>query len=116
MGLPRASRTAQNGTKVNGPFTKAMVGGYAFAMLLIYAAAIAAAPPEPKLSAKEEEEVRKVAKSLLETLKKEKLVLDWREKQQARAAVLTVQVATCIFTVAHSLSHCYPQYVDNYVE
>jgi type I restriction enzyme R subunit len=43
--------------------------------------------PEPKLSRKEEEEVKKVAKSLLETLKREKLVLDWREKQQARAAV-----------------------------
>lgn len=43
--------------------------------------------PEPKLSKKEEEEVKKVAKTLLETLKREKLVLDWREKQQARAAV-----------------------------
>jgi type I restriction enzyme R subunit len=43
--------------------------------------------PEPELSRKEEEEVKKVAKTLLETLKKEKLVLDWREKQQARAAV-----------------------------
>jgi type I restriction enzyme R subunit len=43
--------------------------------------------PEPKLSKKEEEQVKKVAKSLLATLKKEKLVLDWREKQQARAAV-----------------------------
>lgn len=43
--------------------------------------------PEPKLSAKEEEQVKKVAKSLLATLKKEKLVLDWREKLQARAAV-----------------------------
>src|ERR1700730_12320910 len=42
---------------------------------------------EPKLSRKEEDEVKKVAKTLLETLKKEKLVLDWREKQQARAAV-----------------------------
>jgi len=31
--------------------------------------------------------VKTVAKSLLETLKREKLVLDWREKQQARAAV-----------------------------
>jgi type I restriction enzyme R subunit len=43
--------------------------------------------PEPKLSKKEEEQVKKVAKTLLETLKKEKLVLDWRAKQQARAAV-----------------------------
>jgi type I restriction enzyme R subunit len=43
--------------------------------------------PEPKLSQKDEEAVKKIAKSLLATLKREKLVLDWREKQQARAAV-----------------------------
>jgi type I restriction enzyme R subunit len=43
--------------------------------------------PEPKLSRKEEDEVKNVAKTLLQTLKREKLVLDWREKQQARAAV-----------------------------
>ena len=43
--------------------------------------------PEPRLSRKEEEEVKNVAKTLLQTLKREKLVLDWREKQQARAAV-----------------------------
>jgi type I restriction enzyme R subunit len=43
--------------------------------------------PEPKLGPKEEAEVKTVAKSLLETLKREKLVLDWREKQQARASV-----------------------------
>jgi type I restriction enzyme R subunit len=40
-----------------------------------------------KLSKKEEEQVKKVAKDLLETLKKEKLVLDWKKKQQTRAAV-----------------------------
>jgi len=44
--------------------------------------------PEPKLKKKEELAVKKVARELLETLKKEKLVLDWRKKQQARAAVL----------------------------
>jgi len=43
--------------------------------------------PTPKLTKKEEEKVKVVAKELLETLKREKLVLDWREKQQARAAV-----------------------------
>jgi type I restriction enzyme R subunit len=43
--------------------------------------------PEPKLTAKEEAEVKKVAKDLLNTLKREKLVLDWRLKQQARAEV-----------------------------
>jgi type I restriction enzyme, R subunit len=39
------------------------------------------------LTAKEEQHVKKVAKELLEKLKDEKLVLDWRKKQQARAAV-----------------------------
>lgn len=43
--------------------------------------------PEPTLSKKEEAEVKKVAKDLLETLKNEKLVIDWRLKQQARAEV-----------------------------
>ncbi len=32
-------------------------------------------------------EVKKVARDLLATLKKEKLVLDWRKRQQARASV-----------------------------
>ena len=44
--------------------------------------------PEMELKEKEKQEVKKVARSLLETLKKEKLVLDWRKKQQARADVL----------------------------
>lgn len=44
--------------------------------------------PEPKLSKGEEAEVKKVCKELLATLKREKLVLDWREKQQARASVM----------------------------
>jgi type I restriction enzyme, R subunit len=43
--------------------------------------------PDPKLSKKEEAEVKKVARDLLETLRKEKLVLDWRARQQSRAAV-----------------------------
>ena len=33
-------------------------------------------------------EVKKVCKELLTSLKREKLVLDWREKQQAKAAVM----------------------------
>ena len=33
--------------------------------------------------------MKKVARSLLETLKRERLVLDWRKKQQERARVLT---------------------------
>ncbi len=43
--------------------------------------------PNKKLSEKEKDEVKKVACSLLETLKREKLVLDWRKKQQAKANV-----------------------------
>jgi len=43
--------------------------------------------PEPDLSEKEKAEVKKVCKELLEKLKAEKLVLDWRNRQQAQAAV-----------------------------
>ena len=43
--------------------------------------------PEMTLSKKEEREVKKVARELLKTLKREKLVLDWRKRQQSRAAV-----------------------------
>ena len=35
----------------------------------------------------EEREVKEVAKQLLETLKREKLVLDWKKRQATRAAV-----------------------------
>jgi len=44
--------------------------------------------PEPVLTKAEEAEVKKVCKELLASLKREKLVLDWREKQQAKAAVM----------------------------
>jgi type I restriction enzyme, R subunit len=48
--------------------------------------------PAMTLSPKETKEVKKVAKELLETLKREKLVLDWRKRQQSRAAVrLTIE-------------------------
>jgi type I restriction enzyme R subunit len=43
--------------------------------------------PAIKLTKKEQRQVKKVARELLEALKMEKLVLDWRKKQQARAAV-----------------------------
>jgi len=43
--------------------------------------------PEVTLTKQEEREVRKVAKSLLQTLKQGKLVLDWRKTQTARAKV-----------------------------
>lgn len=43
--------------------------------------------PEVKLTKSEEAEVKKVARTLLETLKNEKLVLDWKKRQTTRAAV-----------------------------
>jgi type I restriction enzyme R subunit len=43
--------------------------------------------PEIKLTKAEEIEVKKVAKQLLATLKREKLVLDWKKRQSTRAAV-----------------------------
>ena len=43
--------------------------------------------PEPDLTAKDRKQVKKVARDLLEALKKGKLVLDWRKRQQARAQV-----------------------------
>jgi len=50
--------------------------------------------PEPELSEKERKQVKAVARSLLQTLKDEKLVLDWTKKEQARGAVRqTIEVA-----------------------
>ena len=43
--------------------------------------------PRPDITAKEEKQVKKVATDLLHTLKAQKLVLDWRKRQQSRAAV-----------------------------
>lgn len=43
--------------------------------------------PNMKLTKKEELRVKSVAKELLQKLKKGKFVLDWRKKQEARAAV-----------------------------
>ncbi len=43
--------------------------------------------PEVNLTKQEEKEVKQVARELLENLKREKLVLDWRKRQQSRAAV-----------------------------
>lgn len=39
------------------------------------------------LTDKEREQVKRVVRNLLETLKREKLILDWRKKQQSQAAV-----------------------------
>lgn len=43
--------------------------------------------PDMHLTKNEEQQVKEVAKELLSTLTHEKLVLDWRKKQQSRAAV-----------------------------
>lgn len=43
--------------------------------------------PEPPLTEAEREAVKKVARELLAKLKAERLVIDWRQKLQARAAV-----------------------------
>ncbi|MBW6470009.1 MAG: type I restriction endonuclease subunit R, partial [Methanosarcinaceae archaeon] len=43
--------------------------------------------PDISLTKKDELQVKKVAQKLLETLKGEKLVLDWRKRQQSRASV-----------------------------
>ncbi len=45
--------------------------------------------PEPALSEQDRAAVKRVAHDLLETLKREKLVLDWRKRQQTRAQVRT---------------------------
>lgn len=43
--------------------------------------------PEPDLSRTRELEVNKVIRDLLEALKRERLVPDWKKRQQTRAAV-----------------------------
>jgi type I restriction enzyme R subunit len=43
--------------------------------------------PALKLTKKERGQVKKIARDVLDTLKAERLVLDWRKKQQAKAAV-----------------------------
>jgi type I restriction enzyme R subunit len=43
--------------------------------------------PNIILTKKEKEQVKQVAKELLDTLKVERLVLDWRKQQKTRAAV-----------------------------
>jgi type I restriction enzyme, R subunit len=48
--------------------------------------------PDMKLSSEEKKQVKGVAQELLDTLKAERLVLDWRKKQQTRAFVqLTIE-------------------------
>jgi type I restriction enzyme R subunit len=60
--------------------------------------------PEISLTDQEKEEIKKIARDLLETLKREKLVLDWRKRQQARASVRV--------TVLDGLDRLPPAYTD----
>ena len=46
--------------------------------------------PDMTLTSKQEKQVKQAAKGLLETLKREKLGLDWRKRAQTRAQVLLV--------------------------
>lgn len=46
--------------------------------------------PDIELSEKDKLKVKATARELLATLKKEKLVLDWRKRQQARAEVRVI--------------------------
>lgn len=43
--------------------------------------------PRIELTEAERDDVKNVARELLDTLKREKLVIDWRKKQQTRASV-----------------------------
>jgi len=43
--------------------------------------------PGPDLSQEEKQQVKRIARELLDKLKTERLVLDWRKRQQSRAAV-----------------------------
>lgn len=61
--------------------------------------------PEPELTGKEREQVKAVARSLLQTLKDEKLVLDWTKKEQARGAVRQV----IEITLDHGLPDAYDE-------
>jgi type I restriction enzyme R subunit len=54
------------------------------------------------LKEKEKSEVKKVASQLLGRLKQEKLVLDWRKRQQSRAAV-----RLCVEEVLDELPRAY---------
>jgi len=48
--------------------------------------------PEPKISKSQETQVKKIAQKLLETLKEQKLVIDWKKKVRTRADVqLTIE-------------------------
>jgi len=62
--------------------------------------------PELILTKKERDRVKKTAQDLLATLKQEKLVLDWRKRQQSRAAV-----RLCIEQILDNLPRIYTRKV-----
>jgi hypothetical protein len=59
---------------------------------------------EPELADEEKDAVKRIARELLEKLKSDKLVLDWRLKERAKAAVRT--------TIQQSLDALPPAYED----
>lgn len=64
--------------------------------------------PEIDMKEQEKEEVKKVARSLLQTLKEAKLVLDWRKKQRSRAGVYST-----VKTVLDQLPRAYTPEIYN---
>lgn len=64
--------------------------------------------PGPDLTKKEGQKVKKVARELLSTLKHGKLVLDWRKRQQSRAAVR--------LCVEETLEHLPKSYTEQQIE
>ena len=62
--------------------------------------------PDMHLTQKEASQVKKIAHDLLATLKAEKLVLDWRKKQQSQASV-----RLCIDEMIAALPERYPNAV-----
>ena len=60
--------------------------------------------PEMKLSKKDIMETKRIARQLLETLKKEKIVLDWKKKQTTRAGVkLTIEETLDMLPEAYTI-------------
>ena len=75
--------------------------------------------PENEMTAKEKDEVKKVARMLLQTLTEAKLVLDWRKKRRTRADVYTTVLDEfpCAYTSELYLQKCdtvYQHVYDSY--
>jgi type I restriction enzyme, R subunit len=65
--------------------------------------------PEPKLTKAQELEVKRVARDLLDKLQDQLAIVDWRSKQQTRAAVQT----TIRFTLDQLPREPYPEAMWN---